>query len=78
MLYLYSKEQCPQCYQLEVLLKMRKKEFQVLKLDQDYTREQLEMKLNGTALRTFPVLFNDEELVGGLKESQLALMQGKV
>lgn len=81
MLYLYSKENCPQCLQLESLLKVKNIPVEVLKLDKDYTRAELEGKfiaLNKPMARSFPVLFKDDALVGGLQEAKIAAVKGEL
>lgn len=79
MLKIYSKESCPQCTQLELLLKSRNMKFQTLKLDKDYTREDLAVLFEVLELaqpRSFPILFKDEVFVGGLIEAKIALIKG--
>lgn len=79
MLTLYSKDNCPQCLQLESLLKVKGKEYQVKKLDKDYTREDLENIFAGKPIpRSFPMLFNGTEFVGTLNEAKLAIATGKL
>lgn len=82
MLFLYSKENCPQCTQLENLLKLKAKSpYKVLKLDKDYTREFLEdtfAKLGKPVPRSFPILFNEGVFVGGLNEGKLAVVKGEI
>lgn len=82
MLYLYSKDNCPACLQLENLLKMKAKNpYKVLKLDKDYTREHLDAALaerGHPPARSFPVLFNGQNLVGGLNEGKIAVVKGEL
>ena len=78
MLTIYSKEACPQCVQLENLLKSRSYTYTVLKLDKDFNREQLALKFSQLSLnqpRSFPVLFKDDDiLIGGLVEAKVAMI----
>jgi glutaredoxin len=86
MLYLYSKENCPQCLQLENLLKAKAKNpYKLLKLDKDYTRENLEAlcsELGKPVPRSFPVLFKQTEsgveLIGTLVEAKMAVAKGEL
>lgn len=82
MLYLYSKENCPQCLQLESLLKLKAKNpYKVLKLDVDYTREHLATMCSELGVpmpRSFPVLFNETQLVGTLVEAKMAVVKGEL
>lgn len=79
MIKIYSKDACPQCTQLELLLKSREYKFQVLKLDKDYTREDLASLFDSLDLaqpRSFPILFKDDIFVGGLIEAKIAMIKG--
>lgn len=75
---IYSKDNCPQCLQAESLLKMKKKQYVVLKLDKDYTREGLEAivaHLGKPAPRSFPVIIKGD-FVGDLNALKIAVVQG--
>ena len=63
---LYSKQNCTQCDQAKVLLQMRGFTPEVLMLDDHYTLE--DVKTLAPTQRTFPVIFVDDNLVGGLNE----------
>lgn len=81
MITLYSKDNCPQCLQLESLLKVKGKTYEVKKLDKDYTREDLEATFQAAGLpvpRSFPMLFNGDAYVGTLNEAKLAIATGKL
>jgi glutaredoxin len=55
--------------------------YKVLKLEKDYTRETLDAVLAGRGhppARSFPVLFNEDELIGGLNEGKMALAKGEL
>jgi glutaredoxin len=63
----YSKENCPQCTQVIQVMKARKLEHTVLKLDTDFTREDLSAKVEqagGPAPRSFPQVFLDGRHIG--------------
>ena len=63
---LYSKQNCTQCDQAKVLLQMKNVDFKKLQLDQDFSLE--DIKTLAPTARTFPVIFKDSELLGGLKD----------
>lgn len=65
----YSKDQCPQCVQVIQVLKARKLEHRVLKLEQDFTREDLNAKVEaagGVPPRSFPQVFLGEQHIGDM------------
>jgi len=66
MYTIYSKEKCTQSTQAKHFLDQNKKDYKVLMLDTDYKMEDLSKKIEGKGLRTFPVIFNDETLIGDL------------
>lgn len=68
---IYSKPACAQCDQAKMLLKMKGIEFTTKVLDVDYTSEELK-ELVPTA-RTFPVIFNEDEFIGGYNELRIFL-----
>lgn len=79
MLTVYSKDACAQCLQLESLLKMKGKTFEVKKLDKDYTRDDLAAVFEQAGLpqpRSFPMLFNGSTYVGGFNEARVAVLTG--
>jgi glutaredoxin len=79
MITVYSKEDCVQCLQVENLLKIKNKEFEVKKLDKDYSREYLENVFTELGLpqpRSFPVVFKGSNLIGGLKEIKMLVAKG--
>ena len=79
MITVYSKDNCPQCLQVESLLKMKGKTYEVKKLDKDYTREDLDavFEAAGTPVaRSFPMVFKDGAFVGTLNEVKLAVVKG--
>jgi len=64
---IYSKENCPQCTQVITVCKARKLDHTVLKLDTDFTREDLNAKVEqagGNPPRSFPQVFLDERHIG--------------
>ena len=66
MYTIYSKDQCPQCDSAKLLCTMKGVEFEVKKLDKDFSREELLSLAPNT--RSFPVVFKGEELIGGLEQ----------
>lgn len=72
MYTVYSKEQCPQCTQAVTLLKSKGLDYTVLKLDQDYTRDEL-FERCPVPVRSVPQIFNGDEYVGGLQELRALL-----
>lgn len=81
MLVIYSKDACPKCIQLENLLKSREYKYTMLKLDKDYTRENLSDKfasLNLNQPREFPILFKGDTLIGGLVDAKVAMIEKRL
>lgn len=74
MYVVYSKEQCPQCTQAVTMLRAKGQEFTVLKLGEDYTREELFEKCP-VPVRSVPQIFKDDEYIGGVPELTRALNQ---
>lgn len=72
MYVVYSKEQCPQCTQAVTMLRAKGQEFTVLKLGEDYTREELFEKCP-VPVRSVPQIFKDGEYVGGVQELRALL-----
>ena len=66
MYTIYSKDSCQQCDAARLLCKMKGVEFEVKKLDNDFSREELLSLAPNT--RSFPVVFKGEELIGGLEQ----------
>ena len=66
MITVYSKNNCQQCDQAKMLLQMKNVDFKKLQLDQDFSLE--DIKILAPTARTFPVIFKDSELLGGLKD----------
>lgn len=63
----YSKENCGQCQQVIQVLKARGLQHEVKKLDEDFTREDLNAKVEqagAPAPRSFPQVFLDERHIG--------------
>ena len=53
MFIIYSKENCPNCEKVSMLLYMKGKEFEVKKLDTDFD---VQWYLNEFKIRSFPVV----------------------
>ena len=71
MLVIYSKDKCQQCDSAKLLCQMKGVEFEVKKLDVDYTKEDI-LALVPQA-RSFPLIFKDGEYLGGLVELRQSL-----
>lgn len=81
MYIVYSKDNCTQCVMVENLLKMKGKEYKVRKLDKDYTRDDLEQIFAVLGLefpRSFPMLFKEQNYIGGLNEVKLLAAKGEL
>lgn len=79
MLTIYSKDNCIQCMQVEALLRAKDIEFQVLKLDKEFTRGFLDeecARVGGPAPRSFPVLIKGDTYIGNLQDTKVKLSQG--
>lgn len=66
MYTIYSKDSCQQCDAAKLICTMKGVEFEVKKLDKDFSREELLSLAPNT--RSFPVVFKGEELIGGLEQ----------
>lgn len=71
MITLYSKPQCPQCDQAKLFLDIKGIDYVVKTLDVDFTREELVER--APTARTFPVVFQGEDLIGGLLDLKKAV-----
>ena len=71
MFIIYSKEKCQQCDAAKLLCQMKGLEFDVKKLGTDFSREDILALAPNT--RSFPVVFKDNVLVGGLHQLQQIL-----
>ena len=66
MLVIYSKDNCQQCDSAKLLCKMKGTEFETKQLGVDFSKEEL-LEIAPKA-RSFPVVFYDGVLLGGLVE----------
>ena len=71
MFTIYSKDNCQQCDATKLLCQMKGVEFEVKKLGTDFGREDILALAPNT--RSFPVVFKDNTLVGGLHQLQQIL-----
>jgi len=62
----YSKDACPYCVKAINLLKTTDLEFEELKLDKNFTREELKEWFPDA--KTFPVILLDKMWIGGYNE----------
>jgi glutaredoxin len=79
MYIVYSKDNCPQCFQLESLLKAKKIQFEVKKLDKDYSRDELEnyFSISGIPMpRSFPILFKDVNFLATFNDARAMIAKG--
>lgn len=65
---IYSKDNCSFCDRAIALAESRELDYNILKLDTDFTLEELKEKF--PAARSFPIVIVDDENVGGFKEFQ--------
>lgn len=71
MYTIYSKDACQQCDAAKLLCSMKGVEFEVKTLGIDFNREELLSLATNT--RSFPVVFKDGELLGGLGQLKISL-----
>ena len=71
MYTIYSKDSCQQCDAAKLLCIIRGVEFEVKKLGKDFSREEI-LSLSPNT-RSFPVVFKDGELIGGLEQLKNSL-----
>ena len=71
MFTIYSKDNCQQCDAAKLICSMKGVEFEVKKLGTDLGREDILALAPNT--RSFPVVFKDNILVGGLHQLQQIL-----
>lgn len=64
---IYSKPACSQCDQAKILLKMKGLDFTFKMLGTDYEIEEIKDLIPPT-VKTFPIIFKDNEFFGGLVE----------
>ena len=72
MFTIYSKDNCQQCDATKLLCQMKGVEFEVKKLDVDYTKEDILALAPNT--RSFPVVFKDGAYLGGLPDLKKDLL----
>lgn len=72
MLVIYSKDKCQQCDTAKLLCQMKGVDFEIKKLDVDYTKEDV-LALVPQA-RSFPLIFKDGEYLGGLPDLKKDLL----
>ena len=71
MYIIYSKDACQQCDAAKLLCSMKGVEFEVKKFGVDFSRDELLSLAPNT--RSFPVVFKDGELLGGLEQLKISL-----
>jgi glutaredoxin 3 len=68
---IWSKYHCPYCDQAKALLQQKGIEFEEKKIGDGYTKEELLEAVPGA--RSVPVIFLDDELIGGLTDLKVKL-----
>lgn len=61
--YVYSKDDCIFCEQIRQIFTLKGIDFEELKLNQDYTIEEIKYKFGNNV--TFPQIFHGEDHIGG-------------
>ena len=72
----YSKENCPYCYKVKTVLEMTGTDFQLLKLDKDFTRDEFYSEFGEGS--TFPQVICDENKIGGCVDTIKFLRERQV
>ena len=72
----YSKDGCPYCTKVEQVLKLAQLQYVVLKLDENFTREEFYEKFGQGS--TFPRVLKDDTLIGGCTETVKYLREQKL
>lgn len=65
MYKVFSKDGCPWCDRAVFALTTFEKDFEVLKLDRDFTREEFTSKFGMYGHNTFPAILKDGNFLGG-------------
>ena len=73
MFIVYSKENCSQCDQAIMYLKLKGVDFTVLKLEVDFTKEDFIAKF--PKARSFPMVLKDGDVIGGMLELKSLLKE---
>ena len=68
MYVIYSKDGCPWCVKAKNLLELCGLEYKELKINQDYSREDLKSLLPENTPLTVPQIFAYNKLIGGYKD----------
>lgn len=63
---IYSKDNCPYCDKAKNLLEMKSIDFMELKLDKDFSRDEILEWFPG--VKTFPIIVVDKKHIGGYNE----------
>jgi glutaredoxin 3 len=70
---IYSKEGCPYCYRVKTAIELCGHEFEVVNLDEDFTRLEFYTKFGQGS--TFPQVITEEKHLGGCTETIRYLRQ---
>ena len=73
---IYSKENCPYCYKVKTVLELTGTNFEVLNLNEDFTREEFYSEFGEGS--TFPQVICDENKIGGCVDTIKFLRERQV
>ena len=73
---IYSKENCPYCYKVKTVLELTGTNFQLLKLNEDFTKEEFYSEFGEGS--TFPQVICDENKIGGCVDTIKFLRERQV
>lgn len=77
-IYMYSTENCNNCSAAEKLTNKTDIEFEILKLDEDFTLEELKTKVRNQKnieISSFPQIFKDDEYIGDFNAYRIFLKE---
>ena len=72
----YSKSNCPYCSKVERLLQLTNMEYEIKKLDEDFTRDEFYVQFGRRS--TFPRVLLDGKLIGGCTETLQYFSENKI
>ena len=72
----YSKDGCPYCTKVEQVLKLAQLQYVVLKLNENFTREEFYSKFGRSC--TFPQVLVDDKCIGGCSDTVIYLKEQKL
>ncbi len=72
----YTKDNCPYCYKVKQVLKLTRRNFMVLNLDEHFTREEFYSKFGSG--KTFPQVICDDKNLGGCVDTIRFLREQRI